>query len=643
MSTVDQKFQEFVQAEADKYGLSRAEREALNLAVEGRDIVSIGQYLQVKPEAIRQRLSLVYQKFGIGGKGPVKLAKLQQIIRSHYQQYQDQNTIAIESLNFEERLSYPRLDWGNAPDIKFFYGRNQEIGRIKQWFLIDRVRMALIVGERGLGKTVLALQLAKQIKEQFEVVVWRSLANESSPSVFLTNLLQHLYQEGVEIPPEYNSKISLLIEYFSQHRCLLLLDDVDKALSQVSFDSEDSSTYDQLLKKIAEVDHNSCILINTCSASLSVGYTPEKLTAFRTLNLTGLSLEAAHKILESSKNFSATKQQLSQLVKLFGGNPLLLDLVGTTVSEFCQGNLAEFLQKNSANTANLLGQLIGPDKLSSLENQVLEIIAVSSEPIALSELQAKIRFGEDLPGAITNYQLTKVLESLEARLVVDYQNQGGVNKFVVTDEVKQKINALLTAKYLNQIGYKKYLEGEFKSAKYYLEKAIEFNPFLAAAHYNLANTYEEINELAKACYHYEVASRDKNYAADAATSNLARLEIFQGNSTKAIQSILRILDRVRDDGIKSSLLKNLGWAYWVEKRYVEAKKQLQRSIELEPDRATAYCILAQVQESLGDEKAALSSWQNCLNKQPEKAVWTTPELETWQIQARQRLNPKPGK
>jgi DNA-binding NarL/FixJ family response regulator len=77
---MDQYFQEFLQVEADKHNLSKAEREVLVLALEGNDIAGIAAQLQVKDSAIRQRLSAVYQKFQIDGKGPVKFAKLRQFL-----------------------------------------------------------------------------------------------------------------------------------------------------------------------------------------------------------------------------------------------------------------------------------------------------------------------------------------------------------------------------------------------------------------------------------------------------------------------------------------------------------------------------------------------------------------------------------
>jgi len=126
--SMGQYFQEFLQVEADKHNLSKAEREVLVLALEGNDIAGIAEQLQVKDSAIRQRLSAVYQKFQIDGKGPVKFAKLRQFLLSQYQKHQAQNTASMSSpsVNFGEDHIYARQDWDEAPDVTIFYGRDRD-------------------------------------------------------------------------------------------------------------------------------------------------------------------------------------------------------------------------------------------------------------------------------------------------------------------------------------------------------------------------------------------------------------------------------------------------------------------------------------------------------------------------------------
>ena len=68
----------------DDYGLSGSELEALKLALNGQTTSKIAQSLGISSDAVRKRLGEVYKKFGITGKGPGKLSKLQQRLISNY-------------------------------------------------------------------------------------------------------------------------------------------------------------------------------------------------------------------------------------------------------------------------------------------------------------------------------------------------------------------------------------------------------------------------------------------------------------------------------------------------------------------------------------------------------------------------------
>ena len=76
------------------------------------------------------------------------------------------------------------------------------------------------------------------------------------------------------------------------------------------------------------------------------------------------------------------------------------------------------------------------------------------------------------------------------------------------------------------------------------------------------------------------------------------------------------------------MYKNRGWARLEQGRYDEAKLDLTEAIKLQGDRASAYCLLAQVLERQTDKKGALSEWENCLGfayqpKTPEEDKWAS--------------------
>jgi hypothetical protein len=79
--------QDFMKSLADKYGISDSEWQALSLALGGESIADISGKLGIEQPAVRKRLGEVYQKFDIDGRGPGKLAKLQQLFLYEYQKY----------------------------------------------------------------------------------------------------------------------------------------------------------------------------------------------------------------------------------------------------------------------------------------------------------------------------------------------------------------------------------------------------------------------------------------------------------------------------------------------------------------------------------------------------------------------------
>jgi DNA replication protein DnaC len=71
------------------------------------------------------------------------------------------------------------VEWGEAPDVSQFCGRQAQLDTLEQWMMQDRCRLVAIVGMGGIGKTMLVTQLTQQLADadHFQVVVWRSLMN----------------------------------------------------------------------------------------------------------------------------------------------------------------------------------------------------------------------------------------------------------------------------------------------------------------------------------------------------------------------------------------------------------------------------------------------------------------------------------
>lgn len=175
--------------------------------------------------------------------------------------------------------------------------------------------------------------------------------------------------------------------------------------------------------------------------------------------------------------------------------------------------------------------------------------------------------------------------------------------------------------YNNQGAIALHEAGHLQSAREYFRQAIYFKPDYPEAHYNLGLLYEEWLDFERAQEEYELAAKG---GLDAAHNNLSRSYIRDGNYTAAVYWLKRGLELAQDEKVRYYMLKNLGWARLGQARYAEAESHLREAIRLNPDRAPAYCLLAQVREKQNQSEAH-SAWEKCLkyadSRNPDEEVW----------------------
>ncbi|RIK36813.1 MAG: hypothetical protein DCC55_26135, partial [Chloroflexi bacterium] len=158
-------------------------------------------------------------------------------------------------------------DWGEAPEVGLFHGRQAELNQLTQWLVTEQSRLVTVVGMGGMGKTALAAKLTRAIANHFPVVIWRSLLNAPPLMEILGSWLQLLAGQGVgQAPASLDLLLNHLFELLRERRCLLVLDNVESILQgegRAGHYRPGYEGYGQLFQRFGAGNHQSCLLITS--------------------------------------------------------------------------------------------------------------------------------------------------------------------------------------------------------------------------------------------------------------------------------------------------------------------------------------------------------------------------------------------
>jgi DNA-binding MarR family transcriptional regulator len=273
----------------------------------------------------------------------------------------------------------------------------------------------------GIGKTSLSVKLAEHIQQSFEYLIWRSLRNAPPVQEIVVELIEFLSDgQETELQGTLDDLVSRLLEHLREHRCLLLLDDLETVLCSGELAGqyrEGYQGYGELIRRLGEERHQSCLVLISREKPIEISSLAGDTLPVRELRLKGLSKEDAKKILEA-KGFSSLKRGWEELIELYRGNPLALKLISTTIKEIFNGNISQFLEQSTLMIGDVLPNLLSQqfERLSALEMEIIYWLAIENLPISLSELREDMQFS----GASLS-QLVSALESLKRRSLLEEQ------------------------------------------------------------------------------------------------------------------------------------------------------------------------------------------------------------------------------
>jgi WD40 repeat protein len=340
-----------------------------------------------------------------------------------------------------------RLDLGEAICTSAFYGRTAELTALEQLVLQERCRLVALLGMGGIGKTALSVKLTEKLQDKFEYVIWRSLREAPPFKAIAASLIQFFSDDEkkeVNLPESVSDTISLLIDFLRNHHCLIVLDNMESILLSGSRSGkyrEGYEDYGELIKRVGEVNHKSCLLLTSREKPKEVASLEGEALSVRSIRLEGLLEVSGYEVLKV-KGLCGTQDECKAIIERYAGNPLALKIVATTIRDVFGGNVTEFLRQDTVvfgDMRDVLSQQF--ERLSDLEKDIMYWFAINREPIGISELQ------DDIVSSIPIGNLLEALESLVRRSLIEKS----VSLFTLQPVVMEYVTDNLIAKVCTEI------------------------------------------------------------------------------------------------------------------------------------------------------------------------------------------------
>lgn len=314
-------------------------------------------------------------------------------------------------------------DWGTAPDVSLFYGRDRELRELDEQIRFG-CRLVLISGIGGVGKTALATRLARQVRGEFEFLIWRSLGNwqlsdrPCNLAALLTDLTE-FFSEG----RDSSNDILNFVDYLQNHRCLIVLDGWETVLRHGVYDGsyrEDCEAYREFLRRVGRAFHRSCLILTSWEKPREVVDLERSSHYVFSKNLDGLGELAGKELLVERSLFFNSESDWRNLIRQCEGNPFVLSVVADRVRHLFSGDLTDFLaelQHGSLIFSDIQTLLKTQfDRLSTAEQTIVRFLAEYDAPATLDDTE------DSLNQPISRIQLQDVLESLLRRSLLEIES-----------------------------------------------------------------------------------------------------------------------------------------------------------------------------------------------------------------------------
>jgi len=446
------------------YQLTPKPKAVLIAFLEGAEDEAIAIQLKLSTATVRKHIQNLCDHFSIATEGELgkqnrrqTLFDLGQAILREWlveknPEVLQKSAIVEPSSNVENP---PQQNLAHLPQVGQLWGRQTEHDQLTQWLTNPDLRLGIISGLPGCGKTSLVAQEIATVADQFDYIYWRSLLLSISFLQCLDECLNQAEKRPISLIESLENQLEPLLNLLRQKRCLLVFDDWQTLFASQQFAGHYQGIYQgyqTFLHQIIQTSHQSLILIITQTLPADVNRWLRPGMPVKNLKLGGLGEYAPLMLQQLGLTGEAA---WPKLIETCGDRPLSLLFSQTVIQSLFASNVESYLDFNPLGITEdhfaLVKQSLTP--LTPVEYQILTVIALAESPLSLIDLAPQIPLNQlGLLSALNSLANRHLLQTIDHSFILEAAIANGLLSLFV-QKIWQELVQLVQENILTKQSY----------------------------------------------------------------------------------------------------------------------------------------------------------------------------------------------